>query len=86
MGESQETKTAARFLMQVLWPAFVGAVVAVGVLFSLIDPEQVDSISLYLGGSREAAYTVGFVALWLLFTFACSLTWFLVSTEQRPKG
>jgi hypothetical protein len=71
----------ARFLMQVLWPAFVGAIVAVGLLFSLIDPHQFTGFSIYLGGSREAAYTVGFLFLWAVFSFACALTWFLASTE-----
>ncbi|MFT5896256.1 MAG: hypothetical protein ACI8VW_003139 [bacterium] len=73
----------ARFLMQVLWPAFVGAIVAVGLLFSLIDPLQFNGFIVYLGGSREAAYTVGFLFLWAVFSFACSLTWFLASTESR---
>lgn len=75
-----------RFLMQVLWPAFVGAIVAVGLLFSLIDPHQFHGFSVYLGGSREAAYTVGFLFLWAVFSFACSLTWFLASTERRNRS
>lgn len=86
MGELPETKSAARFLMQVLWPAFIGAAVAVGVLFSLIDPDRVDSISVIIGGSRQAAYTVGFIVLWLLFSFACSITWFLASTERHQDS
>ena len=72
-----------RFFMQVLWPAFVGSIVAVGLLFSLIDPEQFDGLSVYMGGSREAAYTVGFLFLWAAFSLACSMTWYLASTERR---
>jgi hypothetical protein len=83
-----DTQTASphrltRCLMQILWPAFVGAIVAVGLLFSLIDPHQFDGLSVYLGGSREAVYTVGFLLLWAVFSFACSITWFLASTERK---
>lgn len=83
---SSNSPPLARFFMQVLWPAFVGAIVAVGLLFSLIDPHQFHGFSIYLGGSREAAYTVGFLFLWAVFSFACSLTWFLASTERRNRS
>lgn len=75
-----------RFLMQVLWPAFMGAIAAVGLLFSLIDPDQLTNYSARLGGSSEAAYTVGFLMLWAVFSFACSITWFLASTENQHNS
>lgn len=70
-----------RFLMQVLWPAFLGAVVTVGLLFSLIDPVQIEWVHSYLHDSREAAYTAGFILFWILYSLACALTWFLAITE-----
>jgi hypothetical protein len=72
-------------LMHVLWPAFVGAGMAVGVLFSVIDPTQIDAVHIYLNGSSEAAYTLGFVAFWVLFSLTCGTTWFMVTTERRSK-
>lgn len=77
-------KTFVRFLMQVLWPAFVGAGLTVGLLFSLVDPLQIDSVSVYLHDSRQASYTIGFLLLWVLFSLACSVTWYLATTET-PK-
>ncbi|ODU62966.1 MAG: hypothetical protein ABT05_06600 [Lautropia sp. SCN 66-9] len=65
-----------RFMMQVLWPAFLVAIVAEGLLFSLFDPHQFggDAESAL---SREAAYTIGFFALWALFACSSALSWLL---------
>lgn len=73
--------TFVRCIMQVLWPAFLGAAISVGLIFSMIDPLQIEWVSVHLDDSRQAAYTVGFLILWLLFSAACSLTWYLASTE-----
>jgi hypothetical protein len=51
-----------RFMMHVLWPAFVMSAVAEGVFFS-IPP----IVGLHLADSREAAYTVGFSSLGAVF-------------------
>ena len=75
-----------RFLMQVLWPAFLVAVMGEGVLFSLIDPHELVVVGLHLADSREAAYTVGFFILWALMSFACGLTWWLVRGEPGPPA
>ena len=74
-----------RGLMQVLWPAFIGAAITVGVLFSLIDPVQIEWVHVYLEDSREAAYTAGFIAFWIMYSVACFITWFLATTEV-PGG
>lgn len=75
-------RAAATFLMHVAWPAFLGAAISVGVLFSLVDPLAVDVVRGPLGDSREAAYTIAFVVLWGLHAFACGLTWLLGSTRR----
>jgi len=72
-----------RCLMQVLWPAFIGAGVTVGLLFSLIDPLQISWVQLYLNESREASYTLGFLLFWVLFALACGMTWYLASTQAH---
>lgn len=74
-----------RCLMQVLWPAFIGAAITVGLLFSVIDPVQIEWVNVQLEGSRPAAYTLGFLVFWVLFSLACSMTWYLAMTET-PKG
>ena len=70
-----------RYLMQVLWPAFLSAVVAIGVFFSMVDPRELVFIGIPLADSREGAYTVGFFVFWALFTISSSLTWVLTQNE-----
>jgi len=71
------SRKLGRFLMYVLWPAFLMSVVAVGVFFSMIDPQELDVVGLHLADSREAAYTIGFFVFWALFSACSSLTFFL---------
>ena len=74
-----------RCLMQVLWPAFVGAAITVGLLFSVIDPVQIEWVHVQLEDSRPAAYTLAFLVFWILFSITCCMTWYLAITET-PKG
>jgi len=78
-------KLWVRCLMQVLWPAFLGAAITVGLVFSMIDPTQVEWVHTYLNDSREAAYTAGFILFWIVYSLACTMTWFLATTET-PAG
>jgi len=66
-----------RFLMQVLWPSFLVAIVAEGVFFSMVDPHELTLVGITLADSREAAYTVGFLLFWILFSVSSGLTWLL---------
>lgn len=71
------SRRLGRFMMQVLWPAFLMAIVAEGVLFSMVDPQELVIVGLHLADSREAAYTIGFFVFWALFSACSSLTFFL---------
>ena len=72
-----------RYLMQVMWPAFLGAAAATGVFFSAVDPLQVDLVGIHLDDDRLATYTLGFLMFWVLFSLSGSLTYYLASTEHR---
>ena len=74
-------RSLARCLTQVLWPAFLGAILSVGVLFSLVDPLDMPVVERVLSGNRLAAYTIGFLLFWLTTTVACVLTWSLASAD-----
>lgn len=58
----------------VLWPAFLGAALADGILFTLIDPETIELFGSQAGVSRKAAYTVGFFVFWFISMGASLLT------------
>jgi len=75
-----------RFLMQVLWPAFLVAIVAEGLFFSMVDPHELIVVGIHLADSRAAAYTVGFLLFWALFTIACALTYILVNGRDPSAG
>ena len=75
-----------RFIMQVLWPAFLVAGLAEGVFFSMIDPQELVVVGVHLADSREAAYTVGFFLLWALISLGCSLTWILADSHRPAPG
>lgn len=71
----------------VLWPSFVLAAAALGVFFSVFDPQE-----LYLFGrpstlSREAAYSIGFFLFWAFGALsAWAATWMLRKPAQRLDG
>lgn len=77
-------RPACRCLMQVLWPAFLMAIVAVGLFFSAVDPQELTIVGIHLADSREAAYTVGFLLFWVLFAISNWLTWWLVTGSTPP--
>jgi len=60
--------------MWVVWPGFIAAIVAEFVFFAMFDPLD---FNMRLHLSREAVYTVGFVAFGLLGMLSSALTLFL---------
>lgn len=87
----------ARRVMWVLWPAFLMAIPAVGVFFSLVDPVELHIFGESLAISRLGAYTLGFFGFWV-FGAGCSALTSLLSRspfevnrcplplEDRPAG
>ena len=63
--------------MWIVWPAFLAAIAAEIVFFAMFDPLD---FNMRLHLSREAVYTVGFVAFWALGMLSSALTLLL----QRP--
>jgi hypothetical protein len=77
---------AGRFLMHVLWPAFLMSIVAVGILFSMFDPAEIDVAARNVAESRQAAYTVGFFVFWALFSAGGALTYLLAVGRSAPAA
>jgi hypothetical protein len=70
--------------MQILWPAFLLAVVADGLLLTLVHPEDI-RVGEFFQGEPIAAHSVGFVALWILSAASSVLTLYLVQTACAPS-
>ena len=51
--------------MWVLWPGFVMAIPAVGIVFTLVDPADLQFFGHPLDLSRLGAYSLGFLVFWL---------------------
>ncbi|MGY8525214.1 hypothetical protein [Paracidovorax citrulli] len=63
-----------RVLMRILWPAFLAAAIAVTVVFTLIDPGELDVLGKPLQASRLGVYTVGFLLAWAVCAVSSALT------------
>ena len=75
-----------RCVMQILWPSFLIAIVANGILFSLVDPQDVSLVHEYLADDSMAAYTFGFIGFWVLFATSSALTLFLAQGRLRDMA
>lgn len=78
MTEIRVDRPWPRLAVWVAWPAFLAACAAEFVFFALFDPLD---FNMRLHLSREAVYTFGFAAFWLLGILSSSLTLLL----QRPS-
>ena len=72
-------RQALQRAMWAIWPGFLSAIFAEIVFFAMFDPLD---FNMRLQLSREAVYTFGFVAFWLLGTMSSAITLFL----QRPPA
>lgn len=68
-------------LIWILWPSFVVAGIASGLLFAFVDPLQIDYQGAILVEDRMIAYSLGFFLLWFLAAGSSAFTCFL---QRRP--
>lgn len=84
-------------LIWILWPAFVMAIPAVGIVFSLFDPADMKWPGEAAEHNRMAAYTAGFLFFWALGACCSALTCLLqrspyevnrctLEPQARPEG
>lgn len=64
----------SKFLMQVLWPSFLVAIVAEGLFFSLIDPHDLVIHGIHIAAERTTVYAIGFFTFWALLALSSALT------------
>ena len=87
----------AQRLMWVLWPGFVMAIPAVGIVFTLVDPADLHAFGRPLEATRLGAYSIGFLLFWALGSACSALTCLLqrspfelnrcpLTPASRPEG
>jgi hypothetical protein len=72
-----------KYLMWVLWPSFIAAGMGVGIVFTLIDPNELVVLGQPVHASRLAAYTIGFLMLWAVCSAACALSCYLQASAHE---
>ncbi|WER47179.1 hypothetical protein CupriaWKF_06395 [Cupriavidus sp. WKF15] len=70
-----------RWLMWVLWPAFLMAGVATATVFSVVDPGDLNFFGQPIEASREAVYTIGFLLAWIFCALSSGLTLYTMPTK-----
>lgn len=73
-----------RILLAVLWPAFLVAGLAEGLLFSMFNPDDIQVFGMDVELSRMAAYTIGFFMLWAMCTMSGLLTAYVITGLRDP--
>ena len=61
-------------LMAILWPSFLMAGAAVGVFFSMVNPQEFYLFGAVVDYPPLATYTIGFFAFWALCAASSWLT------------
>lgn len=69
--------------MWAIWPGFLAAICAEIVFFAIFDPLD---FNMRLHLSREAVYSFGFIAFWMLGTLSSAITLFLQSPPDAVAG
>lgn len=71
--------------MWIIWPAFLVAGALELLVFSVVDPADLDSLS-HLMWSRDAYYSIAFFVFWAVVAVASTLTLWLSSSEAPSES
>lgn len=70
--------------MWIIWPAFLVAGVLELLVFSVVDPTDLDALA-NLMWSRNAYYSVAFFVFWAVVAGASALTLWLSSSDKESE-
>jgi hypothetical protein len=87
----------AQRLMWIVWPAFLAACILEGLVFALVDPQDLHWFGEPVALSRQGVYTVSFFLFWGVTIFSGALTTLLsmspfevnrcpMPNEDRPEA
>ena len=66
----------------ILWLSFLMAIAPTGIVFSLFDPDTISACLTVPEVSRLAAYSIGFLAFWLLCASSALLCMYFLSAGE----
>jgi hypothetical protein len=72
-----------RNVLQILWPAFLGAGLLELLVFAHVDPADVHTLAgAPVELSRQAVYTLSFFGFWAVVAAACALSGWLLRRDD----
>ena len=75
----------SRVFIWILWPSFLVAGVAEGLLFTVMDPHDFTILGNSVEASSEAVYTVTFFLLWMVCALSSGLTYFVLPAQENEE-
>jgi len=81
---AQEQSKWVQRIMWIVWPSFLMAGVMEILVFSMVDPEDLQWFGQQLEFSRQGIYTMAFFAFWLIIGISGALS-VLLSPHQPSE-
>ena len=73
-----------RLLIWIMWPSFLVAGLAEGLLFSVVHPSELLFFGHHPDISDEGIYTLGFFVIWMFCAFSSALTAYILPGIEAP--
>ena len=71
-------------LIWILWPSFLVAGLAEGLLFSVVHPSELLFFGHHPDIADEGIYTIGFFVIWMFCAFSSALTAYILLGIEAP--
>ena len=75
-----------RLLIWILWPSFLVAGMAEGLLFTIVHPQDLLFFGHHPDISDEGIYTIGFFIIWSFCSFSSALTAYILPGIDSDGG
>ena len=73
-----------RLLIWIMWPSFLVAGLAEGLLFSVVHPSELLFFGHHPDISDEGISTLGFFVIWMFCAFSSALTAYILPGIEAP--
>lgn len=77
--------SGVRYVVLIMWPAFLAACLLEGLVFGLVDPAEIHWPGRFAEPDRLSVYTAAFFAFWLIGMASSALVLWLAGSVRRPQ-
>lgn len=75
-----------RYVVLIMWPAFLAACLLEGLVFGLVDPAEIHWPGRFAEPDRLSVYTAAFFAFWLIGMASSALVLWLAGSVPAIRG